>query len=81
MKAPDGAVVGIYYDSPRDVVEGDALVTPTGRAYVVVSLRRQTRGKHVGRWHLRCLVAPAEQLADDVVRHPIRWYRRERRSR
>ncbi len=75
--APVGAVVGLYYDAPCDVVAGDAIVTTTGRTYLVVSVRCQRRGKHVGRWHLRCLVQRAAPPGAHV--HPLRWYPRGRR--
>lgn len=80
MSAPPGAVVRLTYDARRDVAEGDAIVTPTGRTYLVVAVRRQERGRFAGRWHLRCVVVAHESELDiDVVRHPLRWYRRERR--
>ena len=79
MTAPPGAVVALTYDSRRDVAEGDAIVTGTGRTYLVVGVRRQQRGRFAGRWHLRCVVLAADaELDPDVVRHPLRWYRRER---
>lgn len=76
MTAPVGAVVRIFYDG-RALAPGDALRTPTGRTYVVASVRVQERGRHVGRQHLACLVA-REPPADAVV-HPLRWYPRGRR--
>lgn len=77
--APEGAVVGIYYDGFA-VAVGDALVTPTGRTYVVVSVRRQERGAHVGRQHLRCAVAePGSAESSGAKVHPLRWYKRARR--
>lgn len=76
--APAGAVVGIYYDG-AELVVGDALRTPTGRTYIVISVRRQARGKHVGRQHLRCAVA--EDAAPLSVRvRPLHWYKRGRRN-
>lgn len=77
MAAPIGALVSIYYDSPRDVAQGDAIVTPTGRTYVVMSVRRQVRGKHTGRWHLKCLIAEAPP--EGARTYPIYWYKRGRR--
>lgn len=76
MTAPEGAEVGIYYDG-RPLEPGDALVTPTGRTYLVTAVRRQTRGKHVGRQHLRCVVAAAAPATARVV--PLYWYKRGRR--
>lgn len=77
-RAPVGAVVGIYYDGHAQLELGHALKTPTGRTYVVVAIRRQQRGKHRGRWHLRCLVADAPPAG--VPCHPLYWYRRDRRQ-
>lgn len=53
--APPGSFVKITYDGDA-LHEGDALVTPSGRSYGVVSVRVQTRGKHAGRQHCRLLV-------------------------
>jgi hypothetical protein len=78
MTAPVGAVVGIFYDAPRAVAQGDVLVTRTGRTYLVVSARKQKRGTHVGRWHLRCLVQSAPPLGARI--HPLHWYPRGRRT-
>lgn len=77
MAAPIGANVGIYYDGwVDDLAVGDYLRTPSGRTYLITMLRRQTRGAHVGRYHLRCDVVPSEQPdADDRV-FPIFWYSR-----
>lgn len=76
MTAPVGALVRFSYDG-RAVAPGDALRTPTGRTYVVASVRVQARGRHVGRQHLACLVA-REPPADARVL-PLRWYARRRR--
>lgn len=73
--APPGAEVGIYYDALVTVEPGDAIVTATGRTYLVVVARRQARGKHRRRWHLRCVVAEGGPPAGVKV-HPLRWYRR-----
>ncbi len=80
MIAPAGAIVGLYYDGGVPVAVGDAIVTRSGRAYLVVEARRQERGKHVGRWHLRCEVledTPGEGFAARV--HPLRWYKRAKK--
>ncbi len=80
MKAPIGALVSLYYDSPREIHEGDILVTTTKRMYLIFELRRQTKGLHVGRWHIRAFVVEERQLPDGPrVFHPIYWYRRRRR--
>jgi len=79
VAAPPGAVVGIYYDARVAVEPGHAIVTTTGRVYVVMVARRQTRGAHRGRWHLRCLVGDEPPPAGTVV-HPLRWYKRGRKT-
>lgn len=79
MKAPLGRVVSIYYDSPRLVSEGDALRTTTGRLYLLLEVRRQERGAHIGRWHLKALVT--DKIPEGTKVHPIYWYRRERKHR
>ncbi len=76
MTAPVGAVVRIWYDG-RAVAPGDALRTPTGRCYVVASVRVQERGRHRGRQHLACLVAREAPLDAKVL--PLWWYPRGRR--
>lgn len=79
--APAGAEVRLFYDAvTRDVRAGDELVTSTtGRRYLVLAVRRQERGKHVGRMHLRCVVlAPEARRDPDTIVHPVTWYRRHR---
>lgn len=78
--APAGAEVGIYWDGRADMAVGDELVTDgTGRRYLVVAARQQTRGAHAGRWHLRCLVlAPDHPRDPDSRIHRVAWYRRAR---
>jgi hypothetical protein len=78
MAAPLGAVVGIFYDARVDLEPGDAIVTGTGRTYLVMTARQQRRGRHVGRWHLRCLIQPAPPEGARV--YTLRWYRRRRRA-
>jgi hypothetical protein len=79
VMAPVGREVGIYYDGAR-LEPGDGLRTPTGRLYLVTAVRVQRRGGHIGRQHLRAVVAEAP--APDGVRVlPIHWYRRQRRKR
>ncbi len=79
MKAPLGALVSLYYDSPREVVAGDALRTPSGRLYLLVDVRRQTRGKHIGRWHLKAVVS--DRVPDGTRVHPIYWFRRTKKGK
>lgn len=76
MRAPVGAVVGMYYDADigDELAIGHALQTPTGRTYVVLELRVQARGKHAGRYHLRCLVSEEPPPAAPV--HQLVWYPR-----
>lgn len=84
MTAPAGAIVGLYVDLVAVVWPGDLIETRSGRRYLVMANRRQARGKHEGRQHLRCTV-----LGDDVgpsalvgrVVHRIRWYKRGRGKR
>jgi hypothetical protein len=78
-RAPAGAIVSIHYDAQEDVRPGHALVTTTGRTYVVMEVRRQQRRRHRGRWHLRCVVSDEPPPPDTVV-HPLFWYRRDRRE-
>lgn len=74
MKAPEGAVVSIYYDGEVEV--GDALMTRTSRTYLVIAARRQERGKNVGRMHLRCVVADAKAAAGSRRVRPLFWHPR-----
>lgn len=81
MMAPVGATVRITYDygGLPELGPGHALMTPTGRIYIVTCARRQTRGKYAGiRWHLRCVVADREAFRGGYV-HPLYWNRRERK--
>jgi hypothetical protein len=78
--AATGSVVGIHYDTASIVAPGHAIVSRTGRTYLVLEARRQERGRHIGRWHLQCLVADGGPPADATV-HPLFWYRRERARR
>ena len=73
-KAPNGAVVSLYYDSSRLIQENDVLQTPKGRCYLIVGLRRQAKGIHKGRWHIKALVIDAPP--PDAKVYPIYWYRR-----
>lgn len=83
--APVGAEVRIFVDLVDQVEPGHAIQTQTGRTYLVVACRRQARGTHVGRQHLRCIVvdspsSPGEWMpAPGLVVHRIRWYKRGRR--
>jgi hypothetical protein len=70
-----GSIVSIYYDATEPIAIGDALMTRTGRTYIIVTARRQERGQHIGRWHLRCAVAEGTAPAAVVV-HPLFWYPR-----
>src|SRR4051794_18911241 len=65
VKAPVGAEVGLYIDHRGTVDVGDEIETRSGRRYLVVKTRQQTRGQNIGRWHLRCVV-----LAPDAERDP-----------
>ena len=73
--APPGSVVRITYDSASyPVCPGDALVSSTGRVYLVDRARQQVTGKNAGRWHLKCVVAQA--VPEGVRVHTLRWYPR-----
>ncbi len=76
MSAPVGRVVGLYMDTLRTVAEQDVITTPSGRAYRVVGVRRQERGIHEGRWHLRALVIDPTTIQDGDEVIPLVWYRR-----
>lgn len=78
MKAPVGAQVGLYMDSLRTINVGDEVVTRTGRRYLVDNARRQAKGKHAGRQHLRCTVLAPDAIHDDpdAVVHTVYWYSR-----
>lgn len=76
--APAGAEVGIYVDAAQELAAGAAVVTTTGRTYIVVRVRRQARGRHLGRQHLRCIVSDIPPPAGVRILR-LRWYRRRRR--
>jgi hypothetical protein len=79
VRAP-GAEVRIFYDEPRAVIRtGEALMTTTGRTYVIVGAERQRRGKRVGAWRLRCVVSD-DPPPPGVRIHPLVWHRRTRKS-
>jgi hypothetical protein len=81
VRAPAGAVVSIYVDLLATVSEGDYIITRSGRRYEVVSVRVQTRGKHVGRQHLKCEVLRDDDPMDNGTRtHRIVWYPRKKRN-
>lgn len=61
FKSQPGDEVGIYYDSKAQVLPGDYLRTRTGRTYRIVKVRRQVKGQHEGRCHLRCVVMDPDQ--------------------
>ena len=78
-KAHAGSIVSIYYDGRVALREGDCLQTRTGRVYVIVELRRQTKGRHRLRWHIKALVSETIPEGTQKV-YPIVWYKRERRK-
>ncbi len=77
MTAAAGSLVRIYYDGRAELEPGHALMSTTGRTYIITEARRQEYGKHRGRWHLRCLVADGKPALNAVV-YPLVWYRRGR---
>lgn len=79
MKAPVGAVMKISYDGDAGHAEGHVLRATTGRLYLIIHIRRQTRGKHAGRLHLKCLVI--DELPFGAVTHPLAWHPRVAKSK
>jgi hypothetical protein len=77
-KATAGSIVGIYYDGRQELKIRDCLQTPTGRVYVIVELRRQLKGRHIGRWHIRALVSDTVPAGTENV-YLIVWYKREKK--
>jgi len=73
---PVGSIVSLYYDARVFVEEGDVIRTPSGRQYRVVEARRQQKGKHAGRWHLKALVLDPTDDPGDVPVHLLVWYKR-----
>jgi hypothetical protein len=71
-----GSIVAITYDG--DVSDGDALVTSTGRTYLVLDSRR-VNGLHPNRHKLRCLVWD-QPVPDGATTHRLRWYTRDRKA-
>jgi hypothetical protein len=77
MKQP-GEPASLYIDTVARVAEGDYIRTPTGRTYLVQSVRVQERGAHAGRrQHLKTVVMePGHPFEDDDTIHDIIWYKR-----
>lgn len=73
-KAPAGALVKLYIDSFDPIKIGEWIVTTTGRAYQIVELRRQMKGKYRRRWHIKAIVHLS--APEDAVIHKITWYKR-----
>jgi len=74
MSAGIGSPVGLYMDTQRVLVSGDYIETPTGRTYEIQTVRRQERGKHKGRAHIRAIVVAS--APDGATVHPLVWYKR-----
>jgi hypothetical protein len=72
-RAPDGAVVRITYDARAEVEPGHALVTSTGRCYVVLEAK-QVRSRP-GRYSLRAVVHQGA-VPEGARVHPLSWYAR-----
>jgi hypothetical protein len=82
VTAPAGAIVGLYVDLVARVGLNDIIETQTGRRYAVLAVREQTRGKHVGRQHLKVIVlGDEERIGENSTVHRIRWYSRGRGRR
>lgn len=79
MAAPIGAIVGTTYDAALGTVvePGHALVTGTGRTYVILTAKRVQKQFRSWRWRLRCQVTD-ETPPVGAVAHPLVWYRRDR---
>jgi hypothetical protein len=81
MKAQIGEIVSLYYDSPRIIQPGEYLQTGTGRSYLLMTIRRQAKGQHIGRWIIKeAMVVDRNEIPPGAVIHPIRWYRRGRKN-
>lgn len=76
--APVGAVVKLYVDAPWPLEPGCVLTTPTKRAYLVIAVRMQTKGKRRGRQHLQAVVADPQDLPLGAPTFGMRWYKRGR---
>lgn len=74
-RAAAGDEVTISYDG-NPVAPGDALRTPTGRSYGVLSVRVQERGKHRGRQFVTAVVLDEPLTAATKV-HPLIWHSRD----
>lgn len=67
-----GEPASLYVDLYEYVEDGDYIRTPSGRQYLVQSVRIQKTGKHVGRQHLKTVVMePDHQPGDDAVIHDM----------
>lgn len=78
MGAPVGSEVRITYDAapPGIVIEpGEALVTGTGRCYVILRAKKVHSSRWPNRWRLRCLVTEGAPPPGVLV-HTLRWYTR-----
>lgn len=76
MRGP-GERCWLYYDGAAPVEPGDYIRTPTGRTYLVDSVRVQQKGYHVGRQHMLVTVMPSDHVPEDDAKvHPLYWYRR-----
>jgi hypothetical protein len=77
MAAPVGSLVKLYFDTRRTLDVGDVCQSgATGRSYRIVTARRQTRGKHEGRWHIEAIVIDPATVTDDDHVFTYHWYRR-----
>lgn len=89
MPAAPGTEVGLYVDLLATVHTGDIIETQTGRRYLVTFVRKQMRGEHIGRQHLRAVVMDGSELTYESMQpdhpmiptvHKIRWYKRSNRG-
>lgn len=68
----------ISYDGDP-VAAGDALRTPTGRTYGVLSVRVQQGGRHRGRQFVEAVVLDPVEVKPGTKVHPLVWYSRDKK--
>jgi hypothetical protein len=80
MKRPFGSEVSLTYTSGEQPDPGDALVTQTGRAYIVLSIQiPKTRRGSETTSRIKAIVVEANTLAQNVKQLPIVWTPRSKK--